>query len=63
MENKKALSFVFIIIAIILGAALWKQFDFENLRFEKPALAAIYFITFAVSISLLVRDYKNRSKN
>ena len=41
MGNKKSLNFFFVIIAIILGRALFKQFDFENLKFEKPALAIV----------------------
>jgi hypothetical protein len=28
--------------AIIIGIALYEQFDFENLKFEKPVLAICY---------------------
>lgn len=62
MENKKPLSFVFTIIAIILGVILFKQFDFENFKFEKPALAVVYLIVFVFSIYILVRNYKNQPK-
>ena len=34
MENKNGLSFMFAIIAIILGVTLFKQFDFKNLKFS-----------------------------
>ncbi|WBS73505.1 hypothetical protein PF438_11425 [Elizabethkingia meningoseptica] len=58
MENKKALSFVFGIIAIILGITLFKQFDFQNFRFEKPALAGVYLTTFMGSIFFLIKNAK-----
>jgi len=60
MENKKALSFVFGIIAIILGWTLFKQFDFENLKFKHTGLAIVYIVTFVFSIYFLIRNYKNR---
>ena len=43
-ENKKGLSFVLMIPAIIIGVALYEQFDFENLKFEKPALAIVWLL-------------------
>ena len=63
MENKKAPNFFLIIIAIILGQALYKQFDFENLTFEKPALAILYIIVFVICIYLLVKKTKTDLKN
>jgi hypothetical protein len=59
MKNKKAPNLFLVIIAIILGQALFEQFDFENLKFEKPTLAAIYSIVFVISIYLLVKKPKN----
>jgi len=58
MENKKSPNFFLIIIAIILGQALFKQFDFENLEFEKPYLAVVYIIVFGFSIYLLLKKTK-----
>ncbi|PWB23285.1 hypothetical protein [Flavobacterium sp. HTF] len=58
MENKKSLLFVFWVIAIILGVVLYKQFDFENLKFEKPALAIIYLVVFVFSVYYLVKNSK-----
>lgn len=46
MKNKKGLLIVFIIGAIVIGAALFKQFDFQNFKLEKPALAVVYVIAF-----------------
>ena len=42
MSQKIKPNFFSIVIVIILGGALYKQFDFENFTFEKPALAAVY---------------------
>jgi predicted ferric reductase len=57
MEKKKSISFTFSIVAIILGVTLFKQFDFKNLRFEHPALAVVYLITFIISIYILSRPF------
>ncbi|WPO80892.1 hypothetical protein [Flavobacterium sp. KACC 22761] len=62
MENKNALRFTFSIVAIILGVVLFKQFDFETLKFEKPALAVIYIIVFAFSIFYLIKNRKKQSE-
>lgn len=60
MENKKVPLFAFRIIAIILGVTLFKQFDFENFKFEKTGLAIVYFIGFAISIYVLVKNAKDQ---
>lgn len=61
MTNKKGISIVLLIPAIIIGVALIEEFDFENLRFEKPALAFVYFIGFALSILFQFKDFKRQS--
>jgi hypothetical protein len=61
MENKKTLSFPFIIIAIILGVVLFKQFDFQTLRFDKPALAIVYLIGFVISVYVLLKNSRKKS--
>ncbi|MDB5129403.1 MAG: hypothetical protein JWQ85_3635 [Mucilaginibacter sp.] len=60
MEKKKTLSFTFSIVAIILGVTLFKQFDFENLKFEKTGLAIVYIIVFVFSIYVLIKNFKNK---
>ena len=55
MEKKKGISFTFLIVAIILGVTLYKQFDFKTLKFEHPALAVVYGIVFLGSVYVLVR--------
>ena len=54
--------FVFTIIAIILGASLYKQFDFETLKLEEPALSIAYLIGFVFSIYAIVGDYKKQAE-
>lgn len=56
MENKKSGTFIFAIIAIIVGAALWKQFDFKTMTFENVGLGIVYLITFLFSIFFLIRN-------
>ncbi len=62
MENKKAISFGFTIGAIIIGVALVKQFDFQNFKLEKPALAIVYVIGFAFCISAIIKNLKTDNK-
>lgn len=61
MENKNNVPvFAFSIIAIILGVVLYKQFDFETLKFEKPALAVLYLIVFVFSVFVLVKNVRTK---
>ncbi len=46
---------VFIIIAVILGSAIYRQFDFESMKFEKQALVTIYAIAFIMSIIFMFK--------
>jgi len=59
MKNKKTPNFFLLVIILVLGPVIYKQFDFENLRFEKPALSILYIIIFAISIYLLVKRDRN----
>lgn len=61
MENKNNVpAFAFSIIAIILGVVLYKQFNFETLKFEKPALAVVYLIVFVFSIFVLIKNFRKK---
>jgi uncharacterized membrane protein YccC len=62
MENKKVLTFTLTIVAIILGVTLFKQFDFETLRFANTGLAIVYMIGFAISVYFLVNNRRGTSK-
>jgi hypothetical protein len=59
MSNKKGQIFPFAIIAVVLGWTIVKQFDFDNLTFEKPALAVVYILTFLMTVFFLIRNFKN----
>jgi hypothetical protein len=56
METRKAPTFIFYIITIILGITIYKQFDFKNSEFEQPGLAIIYIITFMFSIYVIIKN-------
>jgi predicted ferric reductase len=60
MSNKKELSFPLIIIAVVIGVTIFKQFDFENLKFEKPAMAVVYILTFIMTVYLIFRNKAGR---
>jgi len=60
MKIKIVPNFFSVIIAIILGGALFKQFDFQNLKFEKPALAIVYIIVFIICIGFMIKKSKNK---
>ncbi len=62
MEPKRSLSFPFLIIAIIIGVTLYKQFDFQSLTFKKPAMAVVYFIGFAIAMYVLIKDFKKKAE-
>ncbi|WP_281631266.1 hypothetical protein [Flavobacterium luteolum] len=63
MENKnQPITFVFWIVAIILGVTLYKQFDFQNLKFENPAMAVIYSIVFVFSVYYIIKNSGKQPK-
>ena len=62
MESKNLYLFSFAITTIIVGLLLFKRFDFENFRFEKPAIAIIYIIGFFISLYFLIMNSKERSE-
>lgn len=63
MENNKGPSIIFIILAIIIGSGLWREIDFENQTLRNPALAAVYFISFAFSVIVIIRSFRKRPEN
>ena len=63
MENKKSQPVIFIILAIIIGVALYKQIDFQTFKVEKPALSVVYAITFIFCIVAIIRHNKKNSNN
>lgn len=62
-ENKnQPITFIFWVVAIILGVTLYKQFDFKNLKFQNPAMAAIYGIVFLFSVYYIFKNSKKQPK-
>ena len=62
MEKSKAPIFTMSIVAIIVGAALYKEIDFKTMTVEKPALSVLYAITFLFAVAVLVRHYARRAE-
>jgi len=62
MENNKAPLFTMSIVAIIVGAALYKQIDFKTMTVEKPALAILYTVTLLFAVVVLVRNYRKKAE-
>jgi fucose 4-O-acetylase-like acetyltransferase len=62
MEKNKVPMFTFIIITIILGVTLIKQFDFENLKFENTGLAIVYLVVFISLIYMMIKDLKKKKQ-
>ena len=62
MSNKKEYSFPLIIIAVVLGWTIFKQFDFESLKFEKPAMAVVYILTFLMTVYFILKKDKDKEK-
>ena len=58
VKYKIELNFVFIIIALIVGGALFRQIDVHTLKIENPALAVIYFIVLIMSIGGMIKKRK-----
>lgn len=63
MKTKSEYSFPLIIIAIVLGGTIFKEFDFENLTFEKPALAVVYVLTFVMTVYFIFKKDKTKANN
>jgi hypothetical protein len=53
--NSKKSSIALIIIAVILGGAIFRHFNFNTLTFEKPWLDALYIIVFISSLFLIFK--------
>jgi len=60
MKKGGAIKFMLAIVAIILSVTLFKHFDFEGLRFAKPALDILYLIVLISSVYLLIKMPKDQ---
>ncbi len=61
-EKSKAPLFKMWVVAIILGVALYKQFDFDNLRFKNTALSVIYMATFVFVVYVIIKNRKKKTE-
>jgi len=55
MKNRIGFNLIFAFLAFPIGLALFREFDFQSLTFEKPALGVVYLITFIVCIFLMFK--------
>ena len=49
------------VVAIIVGVALYKQFDFDAMQFKNTALAIVYMIVFVFSVYVLIKNRKKKT--
>jgi hypothetical protein len=57
------MKYIFSVLGFIIGVAMYKQFDFENLSIENPALTIVYAIGLAISIYAVVKGGKKDAKS
>lgn len=60
-EKSKAPLFTMWVVAIIVGVALYKQFDFDSLRFKNTALSIIYMATFVFAVYVIIKNRKKKT--
>ena len=61
MENNGKMQVtVFKILAVILGVSVFRQFDFETLRFKNLGLGLIYLAVFIVLVFQINKDRKTK---
>ncbi len=62
MAKRKGYSFPLIIIAVVIGWTIFRDFDFKNLKFEKPALAVVYILTFLMTLYFIFKKDKQKEE-
>jgi hypothetical protein len=55
MKYKIVPNFIAVILAVIIGVALFKQIDFLNMTVEKPVLALVFLVGFLISIGFMIK--------
>lgn len=58
MKYKIVPSFFTVIVALIVGTSLFREFDFETMKFENPALAFIYGAVLILTFALMLKKNK-----
>lgn len=49
------------VVAIIVGVALYKQFDFDAMQFKNAALSVIYMATFVFAVYVIIKNRKKKT--
>ncbi len=62
MENNKTPIFTMLVVALIVGSALYKQIDFKTMTVEKPALAILYTVTLLFAVFVLVKNFRKKAE-
>ena len=61
MKNEqKSFPIILGIIAINIGVALFKEFDFETFRFKKIGLGIVYLLTFIGTVAVIVKSTRGK---
>lgn len=60
-EKSKAPIFTMWVVAIIVGVALYKQFDFDAMQFKNAALSVIYMATFVFAVYVIIKNRKKKT--
>ena len=55
MKYKIVPNFISVILVVLIGVALFKQIDFQNMTVEKPFLALVNLIGFLISIGFMIK--------
>ena len=62
MKNKIGFNIIFAILALPIGMALFREFDFQTFTFRKTVLGIIYLVTFIACIFLMLKKKKRKSQ-
>lgn len=55
-------NFFLVVVALVVGSALWRQINFENFTLENPILSFVYAAVFFASIVLMLKPSKKDSE-
>tara|TARA_R110002051_G_scaffold3131_6_gene16853 strand:- start:3393 stop:3575 length:183 start_codon:yes stop_codon:yes gene_type:complete len=59
MKYKLVPNYFSVIVAIIVGVALFKQIDFYTMTVDNLALSTVYLVAFLLSIGFMIKKNTN----
>jgi predicted ferric reductase len=62
MQKLKGTSFPLLIIVIILGVVLFKEFNFDTLRFRHAPMALVYMFGLGLALYFIFRGRKKTER-